>query len=147
MNLQDQLNEDLKSAMKAKDAVKVGTLRMIRAQLKDAQIAKGEPLSDDECLEVLNKAAKNRKEAIEMYEKSDRKDLLENEQKELEIISAYLPRQLSEQEIEEVISGIIADTGASTLNDLGKVMGVAMKQLKGKADGKIVQQMVRQKLS
>jgi len=72
---------------------------------------------------------------------------LRNERKELEIISAYLPRQLSEQEIEEVISGIIADTGASTLNDLGKVMGVAMKQLKGKADGKIVQQMVRQKLS
>lgn len=134
-------------AMKARDALKVGTLRMVRAQLIDAEIARGDALNEDEVLGVLNNAAKKRKEAIAMYEKSSRDDLLAKEKEELEIITAYLPEQLSKEEIERVVSEIIADTGATTQKDLGKVMSSAMQQLKGKADGKVVQEMVRQKLA
>ncbi|MFQ5649598.1 MAG: GatB/YqeY domain-containing protein [bacterium] len=147
MSLQDRLSDDLKLAMKARDALKVGTLRMVRAQLIDAEIARGDALNEDEVLGVLNNAAKKRKEAIAMYEKSSRDDLLAKEKEELEIITAYLPEQLSKEEIERVVSEIIADTGATTQKDLGKVMSSAMQQLKGKADGKVVQEMVRQKLA
>lgn len=133
--------------MKAKDPVKLGTLRMLRAQLKDHQIELGKELTDEDVISVLTNAAKKRKESIEMYEKSDRSDLVENEKKELEILSAYLPKQLDESEIEEIVSGIIAEVGASSVQDIGKVMGPAMKQLKGRADGKVVQEIVRRKLS
>ncbi len=133
--------------MKAGDKAKVGTLRMVRAQIKDRQIAKGSELSDDDVLTVLNNAAKKRREAIEMYEKTDRDDLLAIERAELDIIANYLPEQLSEAEIEQIVSKVISETGASGVQDLGKTMGAAMQQLKGKADGKLIQQLVRQKLS
>lgn len=133
--------------MKAKDSLKVGTLRMVRAQFKDAQIAKREPLNDDEQLAVLGNAAKRRREALEMYKNSGRDDLIQKEQAELDIISAYLPKQLSREEIEKVLKDIIKKTDVSSMQDLGKVMGPAMQQLKGKADGKLVQQLVREILS
>jgi len=147
MSLQDQINEDMKAALKAKDSVKLGALRMLRAQLKDHQIEVGRELTDEDVIAVLTNAAKKRKESIEMYEKSDRSDLLENEKKELEVISKYLPKQLDESEIEDIVSGIIDEVGASSMQDIGKVMGPAMKELKGKADGKLVQEIVRKKLS
>jgi len=147
MSLSDKISEDLKAAMKAKDSVKVNTLRMIRAQIKDTEIEKGKTLSDDELLSVLNSAAKKRKEAIAVYEKSDRPELLEKEQTELAIIAEYLPKQLSADEIDKIVTKIIADVGATSVQDLGKVMGAAMKELKGKADGKLIQDLVRQKLS
>lgn len=133
--------------MKARDSVKVTTLRMVRAQFKDTEIAKGKTLSEDELLSVLNSAAKKRKEAIAIYEKSDRPELLKQEQSELEIIAAYLPEQMSADEIEKVVIKTIADVGATSVQDLGKVMGATMKELKGKADGKLIQDIVRQKLS
>lgn len=133
--------------MKAKDSLKVGTLRMVRAQFKDAQIAKREPLNDDEQLAVLGNAAKRRREALEMYKNSGRDDLIQKEQAELDIISVYLPKQLSREEIEKVLKDIIKKTDVSSMQDLGKVMGPAMQQLKGKADGKLVQQLVREILS
>lgn len=147
MGLQEHLIEDMKVAMKAGDKVRLNTIRMIRAQLKDAQIAKGDALTEEDEISVLTNAAKKRKEAIGHYEKSERKDLLEKEQKELEIISHYLPRQLTQEEIEKIVTQVIEEVGAKTLKDLGKVMSVAMKQLKGKADGKSVQEIVRKKLS
>lgn len=147
MALQDQINEDMKAALRAKETVKLGALRMLRAQLKDHQIELGRELTDEDVISVLTNAAKKRKESIEMYEKSDRTDLLENEKKELEVISAYLPKQLDASEIEDIVSGIIAEVGASSVQDIGKVMGPAMKQLKGRADGKLVQEIVRKKLS
>lgn len=146
MTIAERLSEDVKTAMKARETIRVETLRMVRAQLKDARIAKGSDLTEEEHLDVLSNAAKKRKEAIAMYEKSSRADLLAKEQQELDIISAYLPEQLSQEEIEKVISAVIAETGASTLQDIGKVMGPAMKQLKGKADGKLIQELVRQRL-
>ncbi len=147
MSIEDKIFEDIKAAMKAKDSLKVGTLRMVRAQFKDAQIAKREPLNDDEQLAVLGNAAKRRREALEMYKNSGRDDLIQKEQAELDIISVYLPKQLSREEIEKVLKDIIKKTDVSSMQDLGKVMGPAMQQLKGKADGKLVQQLVREILS
>ncbi len=147
MNLENQLSEDLKTAMKAKDAVAVNTLRMVRAQIKDTQIAKGDTLNDEEVLGILMSAAKKRKEAMDLYEKGDRQDLLDAEKAELSIISRYLPKQLSKNEIAETVNAVIQDVGASGPQDFGKVMGSVMKQLKGKADGKLIQEIVREQLS
>jgi len=147
MSLQDQLSEDLKTAMKAKERIVVETLRMVRAQIKDTQIAKGGELDDEAVIGVLTNAAKKRKEAIELYEKGGRTDLLEKEQQELAVISKYLPEQMSIEEVEKIVDSVIDEIGAQSVQDLGKVMGVAMKQLKGKADGKQIQDVVRQKLS
>lgn len=143
MSIQAQLMDDLKAAMKSRDAVKVGTIRMLRAQLKDAEIAKREALSEEEEISALRTAAKRRREAIEIYLKSSREDLLEKEKAELDIISGYLPKQLSKEEIEPIAARVIAEVGAATITDVGKVMGPLMKQLKGKADGKLVQQIAR----
>lgn len=143
MSIQAQLMDDLKAAMKSRDAVKVGTIRMLRAQLKDAEIAKREALSEEEEISALRTAAKRRREAIEMYRKASREDLLEKEKAELDIISGYLPKQLSKEEIEPIAARVIAEVGAATIGDVGKVMGPLMKQLKGKADGKLVQQIAR----
>ena len=147
MEIQDRLSEDLKTAMKAKEKVKVTTIRMVRAQLKDFQIAKRDELTEEDEISVLINAAKKRKEALELYEKSDRQDLIEQEKQELEIISAYLPAQLSKEKVEKVVLKIIEEVGASSPQDLGKVMGAAMKELKGKTDGKMVQKIVREKLN
>ena len=147
MEIQNRLSEDLKTAMKAKEKIKVDTIRMVRAQLKDFQIAKGDELNEEDEISVLINAAKKRKEALELYEKSDRQDLIEQEKQELEIISAYLPAQLSKEEVEKVVLKVIEEVGASSLQDLGKVMGATMKDLKGKADGRMVQEIVREKLS
>ncbi len=147
MKIQDRLSEDLKRAMKARETLKVETIRMVRAQLKDFQISKRDELTEEDEISVLISSAKKRKEAIELYEKSDRQDLIEKEKQELNIISAYLPAQLSREEVEKVVLKIMEETGASSQQDLGKVMGSAMKELKGKADGKLVQEIVREKLS
>ena len=147
MEIQDRLSEDLKTAMKAKEKVKVATIRMVRAQLKDFQIAKRDELTEEDEISVLINAAKKRKEALELYEKSDRQDLIEQEKQELEIISAYLPAQLSKEEVEKVVLKVMEEVGASSPQDLGKVMGATMKDLKGKADGRMVQEIVREKLS
>ncbi len=147
MEIQNRLSEDLKTAMKAKEKIKVETIRMVRAQLKDFQIAKRDELTEEDEISVLINAAKKRKEALELYEKSDRQDLIEQEKQELEIISAYLPAQLSKEEVEKVVLKVMEEVEASSPQDLGKVMGATMKDLKGKADGKMVQEIVREKLS
>lgn len=143
MGLQDELNEHMKAAMKKGDKLRVDTIRMVRAQLKDAQIAKMAALEPDDELAILQNAAKKRREAIEMYKKGGRDDLLEKEITELAIISEYLPKALTEQEIQAIIDAVIQETGAA---DFGKVMGKVAQQIKGRADGKVVQQMVRQRL-
>ena len=147
MSIQEQLMNDLKTAMKTRDTTRVSTLRMLRAQLKDKQIAKGEELTPDDEIAVLTNAAKKRKEAIGFYKNSDRKDLRTKEEAELRIISAYLPEQLTEDEIEAAVTAAISEVGASTIRDLGKVMAAVMQQLKGRADGKKVQEFARAKLS
>jgi hypothetical protein len=147
MSILQQLTEDMKQAMKAREKLKLSTIRMLISQLKNERIDSGKDLTPDEEIQVLMNAAKKRKEAIEAYQAANRQDLLEKEQQELEIIRHYLPAQLSDEEIEQQINEIIQTSGASNIKDLGKVMSEAMKVLKGRADGKKVQQLVREKLA
>jgi hypothetical protein len=147
MALTQQINDDLKAAMKSGDKIKLATLRMLRAQIIDFE-KKGlnrEMNADDE-LGILISGVKKRKEAIEQYAEAGRIDLVEQETKELEIISAYLPKQMSREEAAAVVAGIIAQSGAAGLKEMSKVMPLAMKELKGKMDSKVISDLVKEKL-
>lgn len=146
MSLKEKIAEDLKEAMKGKDILRVNTLRMIIAAIKNYEVEKMKQASDDDVMVVLTKEAKRRKEAIEEYEKYGRSDLAEKEKRELEIIESYLPKQLTEEEIREIVMKTIEEVGATSIRDLGKVMGAVMPKLKGKADGKLVNNIVREML-
>jgi uncharacterized protein YqeY len=147
MSLTEQINADLKAAMKSGDSVKLNTIRSIRAQIIEfSKSGTGEAITPEIEMSMLLSAAKKRKESIEMYEKGGRQDLADQEKRELEIISSYLPKQMTKEEAEAVIAKIIAETGAASAKDFGKVMPLAMKELKGKFDGKVVQEIVKQKL-
>lgn len=147
MTLTERINEDLKTAMKSGDQIRLMTVRSIRAQLIElSKRDAGKALTPEDETSALLAAAKKRKEAIEMYEKAGRKELVDQEQKELEIIQTYLPKQMTREEAEQIVSRFVAETGSSSPKDLGKVMPLAMKELKGKIDGKIVQELVKQKL-
>ncbi len=149
MPLEEQIQTDLKTAMKSGEKDTVTTLRSLLAQIKDERIklrTKRE-MTEDDVIKVVLSAVKKRKEAIELYKQGNREDLVKKEQDELTILQKYLPEQLSEEEITEIIDKIIAEVNASSIKDLGRVMGAAMGQLKGKADGKLVQNLVRQRLT
>ncbi|MEM8780538.1 MAG: GatB/YqeY domain-containing protein [Cyanobacteria bacterium P01_G01_bin.49] len=151
LGLKERLTEDIKLAMKAKDKIRLETVRSIKKVVLEKEVEvrpKGqETLTSEQELEVLAQQAKQRRDSIEQYRQGGRDDLADKEAQELEIIETYLPAQLSEEEIGEVIDNIIASVGASSPKDMGKVMGPAMKELKGKADGKKVQEMVKEKLA
>lgn len=147
MGLSEQISSGMKQAMKERDTLRLETLRTVRAQLIEmAKRGEGTSLSPDDELAVLTTAVKKRREAIEQYRKAGREDLASTEEAELKIISAFLPKQLSPQEVEEIVDRIIRDTGSSTAKDFGKVMGLSMKELKGKTDGSIVQDIVKKRL-
>ena len=151
MSLKDRIGEDIKSAMKAKDKIRLETVRSIKKVILEKEVAlrpKGQDsLTEEQEIEVLSQQAKQRRDSIEQYRNGGREDLAEKEAQELAIIETYLPKQLSNEEVNSILDEIIASVGATTAKDLGKVMGVAMKQLKGKADGKKIQAMVKEKLS
>lgn len=147
MNLDHNLLEDMKRSMKSGDKLRVETIRGLRAQLKNARIAKGEELSEEDMIQVLSSAAKKRKESIEQFKAVGRSDRADTEQAELDIIYEYLPKQLDEKQIQQLVDSIVAEVKPSSLADMGKVMGVIMPKVKGQADGKLVQQIVRDKLS
>ena len=146
MGLQEKLLDDMKTAMKSGNKVALETLRMLRSQLKNASIAKGEDLSEDNVMSVLYKEAKKRKESLELYKQGGREDLAEKEEMEMQIIMSYLPEALSEDELEKIVDKAVVETEADSLRDMGKVMGLVMPQVKGRADGKVVQEMVKKKL-
>lgn len=151
MSLKERLAEELKAAMRAKDAVRLRTIRSLRAALMEREIAErhgGEAvLTEEQELAVVQKQAKQRRDALEQYEQAGREDLAAKEREELEVLKEYLPRQLGEDEVRTVVERIIAETGASSPRDMGKVMGLAMKELRGKADGRMVQAVARRLLS
>ncbi len=148
MNLKEKINADLKEAMKAKDKIKLATVRSIRALiLEHEKSGAATELSVDDELKMLTSAAKKRRESIEQFEKAGRNDLAEKEKAELEIIVKYLPKQLSEQEIENEVSRIAQEVGATTKADFPKLMPLAVKHLKGKADGKLIRIAVEKILS
>lgn len=150
MSLKDRITSDIKTAMKSKDKVRLETVRSIKKLLLEKEVSvrpQGqEALTEAQELEILAQLAKQRRESIEQYGQAGREDLVAQESQELAILEEYLPRQLSDEEVAAIIDEIIAQVGASTPKDLGKVMGPAMQQLKGQADGKKVQELVKSKL-
>jgi uncharacterized protein len=146
MSLKETLQADYRQAMKDGDKLKVSTIRMALASVKNEEIAKRAELSEEEMLTVLAREARKRKESIEEFGKGGRQDLVEKEERELAIIETYMPEQLSEEEVSDMIDKVIGEVGATSAGDLGKVMGKLMPQLKGKADGKKVNQLVRERL-
>jgi uncharacterized protein YqeY len=146
MSITVRLREDLKAAMKSKDEVRKSVIRLALAGLKNAELEKGSPLSDMEEIDVMARQAKMRRDSIAEYEKVGRLDAADAEQAEMEIIMGYLPQQVSEAEIRQIISEAIAATGAEEPRDIGKVMGVVMPKLRGRADGKLVNSMAREML-
>jgi uncharacterized protein len=146
VGLFEVISQDLTQAMKSGDKLALSVLRMIKSDLKYKQIEIGRELTDEDCNAVFLSAAKKRQDSIDSYAKGGREDLVANETAELEIIKKYLPQQLSESELEKVIGEIIAEIGASTPNDLGAVMKALMPKVKGKADGRKINEIVRKKL-
>lgn len=151
MSLKDRITEDIKAAMKAKDKVRLETVRSIKKAILEKEISvrpQGqEELTEAQEIELLSQLAKQRRDSIEQYKAASRDDLADKESKELEILEEYLPQQLSDAEIEAAVEAAIAKVGASSPKDMGKVMGPLMQQMKGRADGKKVQEMVKAKLS
>ncbi len=151
MSLKDKIEGDLKEALKSKDEFKVGALRFILSSVQMKEIDKrgrggDEKLSDEELMEVLQKEAKKRKESFEIYEKSGRNDLAVKEKCELDIIKGYLPPLMSDEDVEKVIEGVIAEMKPSGPKDFGRVMGEVMKRTKGSADASTVSRMVKDKI-
>jgi len=149
MSLQDEVMTALKSAMKNKDTVALESLRAIKSALLLAQTEKGasDSLSEADELRILQKLVKQRKDSATIYVEQGRPDLAEPETAQVEVIEKFLPEQLSEQEIEQLVIGIIEQSGAEGMKDMGKVMGMATKKLAGQADGKTISSIVRDKLS
>src|SRR5829696_6871039 len=147
MNLKDKIIADLTGAMKAKDAGRLGTLRMVKANLMNRQIEKGDELTDEEVQKALQSLVKQRRDSIDQYEKAGRSELAEKEAAEITHIEAYLPQAASADEIASAVDAAIAETGASSMKDMGTVMKAAMAHLTGKsADGKLVSETVKAKL-
>ena len=147
MSLQDQLNNDMKDAMRAKDALRLGTIRQLRSAIKNKEIEIGQSLDDEGVTAVISTQVKQRREAAQMYRDNERLDLAEKEEAELEVLQSYLPAQLSEEELRAIIGAIIAEVGATSPKDMGKVMGPVMAKTRGCADGKLVNQLVRDLLA
>ncbi len=145
--LEQKIKQDLVNAMKAGRKDEVSTLRTVLAQVKNERISLGRELENEDITKVLMNAAKKRKDSIVMFKQGNRQDLVDKEEKEVSYIERYLPEQMSDEEIAEIVDKVIAESGASSMKDIGKVMGLAMAQLKGKADGKKVQAIVRDRLS
>ena len=142
-----KLQEEMKKAMKSGEKDRLSTIRMIISEIKKVQIDKKKDLTDEEIIQILQRYAKQRKEAIQQYKKANREDLVEKEEKELKVVEEFLPEQLSEEEIENIVQETIEEIGASSLKDMGKVMKVVMEKVKGRADGSTVSKIVKQKLS
>lgn len=151
MSLKDRISEEIKLAMKAKDKVRLETVRSIKKVILEKEStlrAQGqETLTESQELEVLTQLAKQRRDSVEQYRKAGREDLAEQESQELAILEEYLPKQLSDQEVGAMIDEVIAAVGATSAKDMGKVMGAVMQQLKGRADGQKIQAIVKEKLT
>ncbi len=147
MNLKEKLRSDLKEALKAKDSLRLNTIRSIINAIKNKEIDQKKELEDEEIISILNTLAKQRRESIEQYEKGGRQDLVDKEKKELEIILTYMPTQLTEEEIEDIVKKTMEELNAKSLKDMGKVMKTIMPKVKGRADGKKVNELVKKLLS
>jgi uncharacterized protein YqeY len=148
MTLKQQIVSDLTASMKAQDAPRTSTLRMVKAAVMNREIEKGGELDDDEMMKLLRSLVKQRRDSVEQYEKGGRADLAAKENAEIEIIDTYLPQAASPEEIESAVSAAIMETGAASIKEMGKVMKAAQAALAGKnADGRMLSELVKTKLS
>ncbi|OIP32220.1 MAG: aspartyl-tRNA amidotransferase [Deltaproteobacteria bacterium CG2_30_63_29] len=147
MSLFETLTADIKTAMKAREKERLSTLRMVLSSLKNKRIDKGSELDEAEELELLTREAKRRRESIDAYTKANRQDLVDKEQAELVVIGAYLPQQLSPEEVEAIVAAAVAESGASAKKDIGNVMKLVMPKIQGRFPGKDVRPMVDKHLS
>jgi len=146
MSIQDRLSEEMKAAMRARDSLRLGTIRMARTALKNAEIEARQALDDAAAIKVLSTLVKQRREAAEAY-RATRPELADKEEQELLVLQEFLPAQLSEAELEEIIVKAIAESGASSMRDMGAVMKLVTPQTTGRADGKLVSEIVRKQLA
>lgn len=148
MNLTEQINNDIKTAMLAKDAAKLAALRAVKSELLlEASKGGNSEISEETGQKLVQKLVKQRKDALEIYLEQKRQDLADVEQFQIDVLSNYLPKQMDEAEVRKVIQEVIAQTGASFAADMGKVMGASMGKLSGKADGKLISAIVKEELS
>ncbi|MCH4895935.1 GatB/YqeY domain-containing protein [Marinilabiliaceae bacterium JC040] len=149
MSIEEQLQQDLKAAMKAKDKVALGAIRGVKKVILEAKTSKdfnGE-ITDADCIKIITKLSKQGKDAAGIYKEQGREDLFDEEMAQVHVYEKYLPKQLSVEELETVVKDIITELGASSMKDMGKVMGVASKKLAGKADGKLISEQVKKALA
>ena len=142
----EKIQKDMYSAMKSGEKEKANTLRTVISKLKDRQIEKREPLSNEEEIKILQTLVKQRKESIDLYEKGGRRELVAIEKQEMDIINSYLPKMMSEDALKDIVKNVINSTGASSMSDMGKVMPEVMRQGKGLIDGKTAQKFVSEML-
>lgn len=143
----EKLQEDLKQAQLARDEIKVSTLRLLLSEIKNAQIQKGNELVDADIVSVIQKEAKKRRESIESFKSGSREDLAQKEEAELNILQAYLPAQMTTEELTKLVTEAITETGAAGLQDMGKIMSAVMGRVAGRADGSTISQLVKERLS
>jgi uncharacterized protein YqeY len=148
MNMKERIVSDLTASMRARDAARTSTLRMIKASVMNREIDKGGELNDDEMAKALQSLVKQRRDAVEQYEKAGRQELADKERAEIEVIEAYLPQAASREEIEQAVAQAISETGASSMREMGAVMKAAQARLAGRsADGRTVSEIVKSRLS
>ena len=146
MHLKERLMEDMKDSMKKGEQIRLSAIRMVRAGIKNKEIELGRELKDEDVVGVITSAIKQRKDSYTQFLNGNRMDLAEKEKKEIEVLSIYLPEQMGEDEIKKRLREIISETGAATSKDIGKVMKILMPELKGKADGNLVNKIAREML-
>src|SRR4051812_10436371 len=148
MSLKERITSDMTAAMKAREAARLSTLRMVKAAVQNREIEKGGELTDDELTKLLQSLVKQRKDSVEQYEKAGRAELAEKERAEIAVIEEYLPKAATREEIERAVSEAVAETGASSMKEMGALMKAALAKLAGKnADGRTVSEVVKSKLS
>ncbi|SFU93641.1 GatB/YqeY domain-containing protein [Alicyclobacillus macrosporangiidus] len=143
MSLSERLSEDMKHAMKAKDKVRLSVIRMVRSAMKNREIETGAPLDDEGILAVIQKELKQRRDSLQAFESAGRTDLAEEARQEIEILTSYLPEPLTEEDLRHLAAEVIAEVGAKGKSDMGKVMSALMPKVRGRADGRVVQQVVQ----
>lgn len=147
MSVYDKLLSDMKDAMKARDKVRLGVIRGIKAQVMNAKVADGNhDLTEDQINDIIMKEIKQQKESLEEFQKADREDLVKDQEAKLKIAEEYAPKQLSEDEVEKIVQDTMSQVGAESMADFGKVMGAIMPKVKGKADGSVINKLVKKQL-
>ncbi|EEA84300.1 MULTISPECIES: GatB/YqeY domain-containing protein [Peptacetobacter] len=146
MTLKQKLQEDLKTSMKNKDTLRKSVITLIRSSIKQVEVDKRIELNDDDIIDIISKQLKQRNDSLEQFLDAGREDLVEETRSEIEVLKEYLPQQLSEEELNEIVKQTISEVGATSMKDMGKIMSVIKPKTKGRADGKLINKLVKENL-